>query len=424
MLGTIIGLDGVPYNLLEQLSDDGVMPKFADLRDDGYFRAISSSIPANSAVSWSSMITGVGPGVHGVYGYTDIMTNSYVSTYHSSHKLRAEPFWRADTSHRHLIFNLPASYPAMEMNGMIVSGFVSPDLDKAVYPRSAVSWLKEMGYKVDVDASRAKQSDLLFFKELNAALEKRLEAFIHYLDRGNWDVTMFVVTGTDRLEHYYWDAYADEGHDLHAEFLNFFRKVDEGIRLITSKFGEDTPLLMLSDHGMEGIDVNVNVNAYLKQQGYLQLGDDPKKSYNNIKRGTKAFCLESARIYINKEGKFPRGSVTIDEEPHVIEHLIDLFRGLERDGEKVVKDVYRGEELYKGGEAYRAPDLVLIPNSGFNLGVGLTKDRLFEEVDNLTGKHTEDDAFLYLKGLEGGDLPEKMSVENVLSVFNKMIGVE
>jgi len=419
--GAIIGLDGVPYGMLDDLSDRGVMSNFRDLKRDGAFVPMRSAIPANSAVSWISIITGENPGEHGVYGFTDLMKGSYVSSYHSSLNLRAPPFWRMDDS-TYLVINLPAAYPAQEMNGVLISGFVSPNIDRAVYPPSYAGKLKEHGYMVDVDASKAQKSKLLFFKELNEALDRRMDTLRLLIAETDWDVLMFVITGTDRLEHYLWDAYSDRDHEWHQELLDFYGKVDEAIGYIASVIGDDTPLMMLSDHGMEGIEAGVNVNTHLTQHGYLDLEDNPRKSYNGIKTGTKAFALESARIYLNKVGKYPRGSVTHDSEPQLLEELTDLFQRLEKNGRKVIRKVHRRDELYRGKELANAPDLVLVPESGFNLKMGLHKEKLFER-GFLTGKHTEEDAFLYVRGWEDdSSFPRDPTVEDALSIFQKISG--
>ena len=421
--GVIIGLDGVPFGLLDDLSDRGTMPGFKELKKEGEFVPMKSTIPANSAVSWSTIITGQNPGVHGVYGFTDLMSNSYTNSFHSFLNLKASPFWNVKEAHRYLIINLPASFPAPEINGALVSGFVSPDQDRAVFPPSYSRKLKELGYQIDVDSSKVKKSKMMFLKELNDVIDRRIEALDFLSLKIDWDILMFIVTGTDRIEHHLWDAYQNKNHEWHQDFLVFYGKVDEAISHITSMVDEETPLLMLSDHGMEGVNEAVNVNTHLAQQGFLKLEENPRKSYNGINRGTTAFALESARVYINKVGRFPRGSVRKDKELEMINHVSDLFLELKRGGRKVIKEVHRREDIYRGLETERAPDLVLVPETGFSLKTGLLKDDVFEK-DFLTGKHTEDDAFLYARGWPADeDFPLDPSVENVLSIFWTMIGV-
>ena len=60
----VIGIDGVPLGLLKTLVEKGVMPNFAELKDEseGVFTPMKSLIPEISSVSWSSVITGKNPG--------------------------------------------------------------------------------------------------------------------------------------------------------------------------------------------------------------------------------------------------------------------------------------------------------------------------------------------------------------------------
>jgi len=421
--GVIIGLDGVPYSLLKDLSNQGVMPFFHQLTRDSHFTEMSSSLPPNSAVSWSSMITGCNPGEHGVYGFMELMNRSYVNSFHSSKKLKASPFWHQTPNRKHLIINLPATYPATKINGALISGFVSPNMERAVYPPNLAGSLNELDYKIDVDTSRAEESVPLFLKELKDALWGRLNALNLLLRRYKWDTLMLVITGTDRIEHYLWNAYQDQSHPYHQEFLDFFRQVDKILEAIIQRVGLETPLMMLSDHGMDGVETSLNINRLLIENGYLKLGDNPRKSYNNIEKGTKAFAVETHKIHINKAHNYPRGTVQPSDEGILLHELSELFLGLKHKKRNVVKSVHRRDDVFKGTHLENAPDLVVLPERGFSLKTGLFKESLFE-ADRLQGAHTDDDAFLLIKGMDAPDrLPEYPSIEDTLGIFNKMIGV-
>ena len=412
----IIGLDGVPYALLVDLARRNVMPNVRALLEDGVLRKMRPSIPDVSSVSWSSIITGKNPGEHGVFGFTNLIKGTYTLAFHDFTKLKAPAFWQADPSKRYIIINVPSTYPASRLNGFMVSGFVSPDLSRAVYPPSYLKYLHDVGYRIDIDVERCRRSPMLLFKELAEVLRARLELCKRVWKKVKWDILMFVVTGTDRLGHFLWSAYEEPDHEWHEHFLSFFRLVDEVIGELVGSLKAKDDIIMLSDHGMERLHIEVSLNAILASEGYLVLGDEPRKGYNNIRAGTKAFALEPSRIYLNLEGKYPRGSVKPSEAESVIEELIDLFLGLRWGGRKVIKRVYRKEEIYHGPNVDDAPDLVLIPNEGFALNARLSKKGIFEESD-LTGKHNEE-AFLYVRGKENADLvPDDPSVEDVVGLM-------
>ena len=63
---------------------------------------------------------------------------------------------------------------------------------------------------------------------------------------------------------------------------------------------------------------------------------------------SKAFVLEPGRIYLNKKGKFPQGSVTKTEEKEIIEELKTLFYELNYKKQRVIKKVFEKEEIYSG----------------------------------------------------------------------------
>ncbi|MFW5928670.1 MAG: alkaline phosphatase family protein, partial [Thermoplasmatota archaeon] len=357
----IIGIDGVPFHLIRDLAKSGDMPNFASLIDEGYFSKMRSAIPEVSNVNWSSMVTGKNPGEHGIYGFTELIQGTYTVSFPDRRALKAEPFWKDDR--RHIILNVPAMYPAEEIDGVMVSGFVSPELKRAVTPDTALDYLKKIDYSVDVDSEKAHKSMRLFLNNLFETLNKRKKVYEHFWE-DKWDVFMLVFTGSDRLEHFLWQAYEDKTHEYHEKFLDYFREVDEIIGDIVDKMGDNDRLIALSDHGMEQIKENVNVNAHLEKHGFLKLGDNPNERYKNIAEGTKAFALDPGRIYINRKGRYPRGQVEDPEE--LIEDIIASFDDLTYEGQEVIKNIRRRDEIYEGEYTDRAPDIVLTPNKGFN----------------------------------------------------------
>ena len=162
-----IGLDGVPFEMIKDFSDTGIMPNIGRLIDRGIFKRMSSSIPEISSVAWSSIITGKNPAQHGIFGFTDVHPGSYTLRFPNFNNLKALPFWNTK-AFRSIIMNVPSTYPVKEMNGIHISGFVSIDLEKSVYPLSLVSTLKDFDYRLDVDSEKAHHSIELFLTDLQS----------------------------------------------------------------------------------------------------------------------------------------------------------------------------------------------------------------------------------------------------------------
>ena len=392
----IVGLDGVPFGLLRELSDKGVMPNTKRIISNGIFRMMQSSIPEVSSVAWSSIITGKNPGEHGIFGFTDLSSNSYRLRFPNFNDLQSEPFWNVING-KSVIVNVPSTYPVKDMNGVHISGFVSIDLSKSVFPKSLIPILKEFDYRLDVDSTLAHQSMDLFLSDLEKTLHASIQT-CHYLwDSFEWQIFMYVFTGTDRLMHFLWDAYEDRDHRCHFDFLTHFQTIDEVMGEILLRANEKDLFIILSDHGFEKLTHEIYINSLLRKEGFLNFENDKEPELFNIGSKTKAFALDPARIYLNVKGKYPRGTIELRDKGKVLRDLEDLFLSLEINGRKVIKSIYRGEEIYSGPLFDKGPDMVLVGSSGFDLK-GSTKTEKVIDKRIFSGKHTQDDAFLLVYG--------------------------
>ncbi len=415
----ITGLDGMPYRLIKDLAESGVMSNTRAIIENGVFRQMESSLPEISSVAWSSIITGANPGQHGIFGFTDVPLGTYRLSFPNFNDLKMPPFWKHEGLGRSIIINVPFTYPADSLDGVLIAGFVALDLRRATYPPSLVPKLNEMGYQVDVDSNKAHRSLDLFLQDLNKTLQARIAAYRYLWDREEWQTFMLVFTGTDRLSHFLWHAYEDKSHKYHSAFLNHLHQIDAVIGEIVGKLREDDSLIMLSDHGFELSEAEVQINFFLEQEGFLKFKNNPPRSLADIDQGTKAFALDPARIYINLEGKYPRGSVKPEDRESVIAELKYSFESLKINGKKVVEQTYRKEEIYEGPYLNQAPDLVLVPSKGLNFKASPKAERLVKK-SLFTGKHTQKDAFLLVSNSSKDAVPSKLSVSDVVAIINKL----
>lgn len=406
----IVGLDGVPFGLLADFAGRGVMPNIQRIIQTGIFRAMRSTVPEISSVAWSSIITGCNPAEHGIFGFVDLVPNSYKIRFPNFYELRSPPFWTL-VGGKSVIINVPATYPVRTMNGVHISGFVSIDINRSVYPPSLIPELQKLGYRLDVDAEKAHKDMGLFLEDLDQTLAARIRAYEYLWGYTDWKVFMLVFTGTDRLMHFLWDAGEDHSHKYHSYFVEYFRKLDQVIGDVCSRLSQGDALILLSDHGFGRLEKDVYVNFLLAREGFLRFcGSEP--SLTNIDYQTKAFALDPGRIFVNLQGKYPAGSVTAADKSRCVEELEQLFSALEFEGRKVIKHIYRKEQVYSGPLLADAPDIILIADKGFNLKGSLASNQLFAR-GPFTGKHTYDDAFLLINDPAFADnLPDDLSVIN------------
>jgi predicted AlkP superfamily phosphohydrolase/phosphomutase len=150
----ILGLDGLDHGLTEQFLTEGKLPYLSQLRDQGCFKPLASTLPPISPVAWSSFQTGTNPGKHNIFDFLTPDLHTYhpklssVDTRPPRRNLRigkyviplgkadvrllrkSKPFW--EMLGKRGIFNsvirVPITYPPEKLRGVLLSAMCVPDL--------------------------------------------------------------------------------------------------------------------------------------------------------------------------------------------------------------------------------------------------------------------------------------------------------
>jgi len=432
----IIGIDGVPYSLLKTYIGNDIMPNLKRILSQGYaLHQMNASIPDISSVSWTSFNTGVNPGEHGIYGFTDLKPNSYSLYFPNSKDIKAPTFWdilgktdhktstlfqeyhhKINRPYRSIILNVPHTYPALPLNGILVSGFVAIDLKKAAFPESAYTYLNSIHYLIDVEAEKAKEDKTAFMKNIFECYEIRKRAISHFFKEESWDLFFACITETDRLHHFFFDASKDKEDPYYESFIRFYAELDKYINDLYEQFvqrySENGFFIILSDHGFAPVKKEVYINRFLEEKGLLILKNEGN-FYERVDPKTKAFDLDPCRIYINEKDSYPGGAVRKEEKPALLEEIKKTLRTLKAEnGDEVVDKIFTREEIYSGPHIQGAPDLVCLPKDGYDLKGSLEKKEIFG-YNVFKGMHTWHDAVCIFP--EHISFREKPSVEKLIN---------
>ncbi|MGH2449006.1 MAG: alkaline phosphatase family protein, partial [Chloroflexota bacterium] len=396
----LLGLDGSPLPLLRELMKAGDLPNLARLFEQGSAVEMNSSLPDVSAVAWTSINTGKNPAKHGIYGFVDRKPGTDQLEVMTAAHVRAKNLWQvaSDAGKRAVAINVPLSYPPQQINGVVVSDFLAPSLDKAVYPPFLATPLKSMGYRIDTDPWLARQSLESFLEDFKQTAEKRAEAVRYLMDREPWDVFMVVFMETDRLHHFMWEYYEERDPVRGPQFVDAYRQIDALAGSIIAKLRPDDQLIVLSDHGFTTLHKEVYLNVWLENHGYLRFQPDQQKSLVAMDRRSLAFSLDPGRVYVNLAGREPNGAVSKDEFPQLVDELATKLAGL-RDPDNdapIIQDVYRADDIYHGPESGRAPDLLVMPHDGYDIKGTFESSQLTGR-GPLVGMHKYDNATLFIR---------------------------
>lgn len=378
----------------------GDLPHLQRAFEGGAAAEMDSSLPDVSAVAWTSVNTGKNPGKHGIYGFVDRKPGTDSLEVMTSRHVRAKTIWElvSDAGRRAVAINVPLSYPPQHINGVVVSDFLAPSLDKAVYPTAVLPALENMQYRIDTDPWIARQSLERFIEDFNLTAEKRAEAVLYLMAQEQWDLFMVVFMETDRLHHFMW-RYYEEGDQKYGEmFKEAYRQIDRQVGKILQKLG-DEQLIIMSDHGFTSLKEEVFINVWLENEGYLRFQPDMQKSLASFDPRTRIYSLDPGRLYLNLAGREPNGTVSADEYQPLIDEVAGRLAEL-RDpatGQHMIEHVYRRDAIYQGPERGRAPDLLLMPYDGYDLK-GSFESTEFIGRGKLVGMHKYDNATFFVRG--------------------------
>jgi len=425
----LIGLDGTPYTFMQRLIAEGRAPNAARLVQQGSLLRMDSVWPWVSSVAWSTMMTGVNPARHGIFGFIDRDPASGKQFIPTARNMKAPTLWEvlSAAGKRVIVVNVPVTYPPRPVNGILVGCFLSPSLEKAVYPESFLPTLKSLGYIVDADPWKARQSKDLALQEVNAVLEARIRTLFHLFDNEEWDYLHLHIMETDRLHHFLWQQ-MEEGHPTYAPaFYDFYRRIDDMLGQLAANLDDRTTLMWMADHGFCTVKKEVYVNRWLMDNGWLRLRTIPpdrQKGLDEVDPASVAYSLDPGRVFLRVRGREKDGCVAPGAEYEALRAEI-AAAALELrdpdDGAPVFQAAFRREELYHGPYLEQAADLILAPYDGYDPKGPLYKETLTFKGDELVGMHTYDDAMLYIGGQT---IPQtRFSVLNVMPTILSLMGV-
>jgi len=396
----VIGLDGADPAVLGPWMDRGDLPFLAALRDRGTMLPLRSTVPPVSAPAWATFMTGRGPGGHGVFGF--VLEDGKGGTRLTNlAAMRGTKLWEVPSREgkRVAVLNIPLSFPVPEVNGLAVSGMLTPPGRPFTRPTEYEARIREIApaYRTDIDRKLLGDKDALL-THLEEQIDARAEVFLDAFGREAWDLFVCVFTETDRIQHHFW-------RERMEDIRRFFIRLDGHVGRLLERVPDDTLVMVLSDHGFTGTDWRFYANVWLQRGGYQKVRQSPGDVDDYESRRFNLFMGEEAKIQareglrdrvakffgrggrrsidwartraylysssshgieVNLAGRQPEGIVTAEEYEPLRRELRDRLAALAypEDGGKVFADVLLREDVYRGPHVPRAPDIILVPREG------------------------------------------------------------
>lgn len=222
-----------------------------------------------------------------------------------------------------------------------------------------------------------------FLQQDDFVLEERGKMFEYELERFDSGLLFYYVSSTDQRQHMFWRL-IDKEHPsydsaLASKYGNTIRDIyvemDRLLARALEKVGKDTILIVLSDHGFTPFRRGLNLNTWLKENGYLRLQNEWKQGQDSFFLNTdwsrtKAYAYGLNGLYINQKGREAEGTVSpgMDKEALVreIARKLEEFRD-PKTGEQVVLHAYVAKDVYQGPFVEQAPEIIVGYNRGYRV---------------------------------------------------------
>ncbi len=372
----VIGLDGATWDLLEPWIQHGDLPNLQKFRDGSAWGTMNSVVPYLSPPAWTSAVTGVNPGRHGIFDFQRRLPGENVIVTETSKSRRSPPIWNMlkGTGKKVAVVNVPMTDPPDEVDGVMVAGFPHLDQSGFAWPKSLEDRCVKMGYILDeMEMKLPDGEEQKIFDHIRATRDKRWELAKQLYTEGDYDLFFMVFTGTDRVQHMFWKFSDPENPHYDpakaAKFGDFMHEYwIEQDRILGQFFALAKPntwILVLSDHGFGPIRRELRVGNWLRT---------PESGFTE-EEASEVFPLDrsdGARLYVREPGRDPGGRLGPQERAALRERLAGgLARKVDPEtGQRPLEAVYPSEKVFVGKYAEKGPALTLLPSYAWYVNWG------------------------------------------------------
>lgn len=406
----IIGLDGATFDLIEPWATAGVLPTFAKLLSAGAHGQLRSVPNTDTAPAWATFATGLNPANHGLFHERGWSADRRTLRPIRGADRQGRAFWRiaSDAGQRVCIINVPFTYPAEPVNGVLLAGIDAPGVDAPsfCYPPDFIRNVGDYRTESRIQAAIKEDRPEDGLADAYAVAERRTEVLIYAMSQGDWDLAVIVYSVPDVMQHFFWyQMVTDTGAQRHA-IRDGYIFIEQQIERLMAHASDDTNLLIMSDHGFGPICATPeHLAGWLTQQGFTHTLDPAQRPWrrrlissaygwlrsrlsesqkaamrhrlpglrNRVESDvrfagidwstTTAYAGPSPyEVWINCQGREPQGIVAPGADYERVRE--DLMAALldwrdPETGSRRVRAVHRREEAYHGQYLDLAPDVTI-----------------------------------------------------------------
>ena len=361
----VLGLDCAgPELVFDTFKDD--LPNLSKLMQLGTWGKLESSVPCITVPAWSSMFSGVDPGVLGFYGFRNRLDYSYDSlSVVNGSAVNVPRIWDMLGDRQSVVVNVPQTHPPTPINGHLVSGFMTPGTSSGfTYPAILKNEVMKIAPNYQFDVHDFRQLDkAALLQQLIDLSDVQNQVVRHLLTQKPWDLFVHVNIGLDRIHHGFW-RYFDPEHRAYESGYRFENAIRDYYKLIDAQIGDileliddDVAVLVVSDHGVKRMDGGICLNEWLWRNGWLAFKHPPPDGtitrFDDLEvdwSKTRAWGAGGyyGRMFLNVRGREPQGTIEPDKVDDVKQELSEGLSAITGpDGRILNHTIMQPEHIYQ-----------------------------------------------------------------------------
>ncbi len=370
--------------MIDPLLAAGRLPNLHRLLERGTSARLRSTVIPISSAAWCSAVTGKHPGQTGVFSFFEGVPGSYEVRLIDSRSNRATPVWRtlARRRLRSLVLGVPVTYPPEPIPGIMVAGMLSPPGAVYTHPPELADQLRRRGLVPDLGIWQRDRS-ILRPAAVDRHLTLKQELVLELLLTEQWNLAWIVFKELDVVSHALYDG------SLDGRVAKLYGRLDEILGSLIDAVGDDTNVLVLSDHGFSAYFRQFDTQSWLLQEGLATVREDSrpqtvlprplaqKRAAEHLQRirqldlsRTLAFATAAegnfGSIRLNVAGREPEGIVEPADMEALSQEISRRLRAVDTpDGGALVTWLQASSELYPGPRAGLLPDLLFEVDESF-----------------------------------------------------------
>ena len=404
----LFGIDGATFDVIKPAVAAGHLPTVGRLLKEGAHGILKSIIPPVTSPAWTSIMTGVNPGKHGIFEFYTLKEDSYNTRLVSSIDRQTPALWNLLNQYglRVGVLNVPTTYPPDPIDGWMISGMMgAPTFGKAAcFPPELANEIDELGIPYPMERRVRKSARGRYdFAALQQQINSRSAATLHLLKQRPVDVLIIVCNYTDHVQHNFWhdrSLVTSPGQTIEDMILYAYQQADSFLGRLLDWCGEEATVFVVSDHGAGPLEEHLNLERLLLEAGLVVLKSGqrhlstpglsllerikhtapqslrklvPTLWYRKVKtfleeqklaridwQRTRAFNIGTyLGLRLNVVGREPQGCIALEnyeDQRQQIRSLLEEYR--HPDTGAPIFEVYNREELYHGPHVSNAPDLL------------------------------------------------------------------